>query len=228
MANSSEVNLRQGLPGRRISGGSRSPDTACLASPDQPVIALMPESNLGLTLAEHPTFWFAIPSISQGKEIEFGLYNQNEELIYQKTFEAPSEAGIASLSLPETAAALNPEENYRWYLSVVCDPASRAEDLVVTGWVRRVEPDSNLLYELSSATPQEQLDLYRASGLWHETITTLASLHPYEATSDSTGHPTAHQWNALLESVALPQVMNTPFSRPIGLALTTPLTQAGM
>lgn len=219
-------NLRQGLPGRRISGGSRSIGTACIAHPEQPIIALMPESNLGLTISERPTFWFAMPEVNQSKSIEFGIFNQNEELIYQKTFEPSGEAGITHFSLPETEAALAIEQDYRWYLTVVCDPSSRAEDLVVTGWVRRITPESALVESLTEATQQEKIVLYQDAELWHETITQLADLHRNVA-PDGTEAQTdtvEQQWNELLEAVNLPQVVEAPFSNQsnLGLAATLP------
>ncbi|MEL6354412.1 MAG: DUF928 domain-containing protein [Cyanobacteria bacterium J06627_28] len=219
-------NLRQGLPGRRISGGSRSIGTACIAHPEQPIIALMPESNLGLTISARPTFWFAMPEVHQSKNIEFGIFNQNEELIYQKTFQPSGEAGITHFSLPETEAALAIDQEYRWYLTVICDPSSRAEDLVVTGWVRRITPESALVESLAEATQQEQVALYQDAELWHETITQLADLYRNidpDSTASQTG-TVEQQWNALLEAVNLPQVTETPFSNQsnLGLAVTLP------
>ena len=102
--------LRQGLPGRRISGGSRSPDAACLTTPNQPVVALMPKTNLGLTLQEHPTFWFAIPGIAANKSLEFGLFDTDGNLLHQQNIAVPSDAGITSIALPETAQTLDLEQ----------------------------------------------------------------------------------------------------------------------
>ena len=228
-ANNFNSNLRQGLPGRRISGGSRSTGTACVAQPEQPIIALMPESNLGLTLSERPTFWFAMPEINQSKNIEFGIFNQNEELIYQKTFQPSGEAGITHFSLPETEVALATDQDYRWYLTIICDPSSRAEDLVVTGWVRRITPDSTLVESLAEATQQEQIALYQDAELWYETITQLADLYR-DVAQDSTAAETdtvEQEWNRLLEAVNLPQVVETPFSNPsnLDLAMTRPTSR---
>lgn len=206
-ANNSQVNApRQGLPGRRISGGSRSPNAACLTTPDQPVVALMPKNNLGLTLKEHPTFWFAVPGINPHKELEFGLFDAAGNLLHQQSMTVPESAGITKITLPATAPALATDTDYRWYLSVVCDPSSRAEDLVVTGWVRRVEAETGLLQQLSTATLQEQLSLYENSELWFDALTILAELRDSQPSTDI-----EQQWAALFESVELPQVLNSPF-----------------
>ncbi|MEL6158398.1 MAG: DUF928 domain-containing protein [Cyanobacteria bacterium J06554_11] len=204
--NAAASSLRQGLPGRRISGGSRSPGTACLRTPDQPVIALMPKSNLGLTLSAHPTFWFSMPDVSADRTVEFGLYDAEGEIIYQKAF-SPGAAGITRFSLPDDAPALTANQDYRWYLSIVCDRASRSEDLVVTGWVRRIEADRAFQAQLATASPEEQAALYKSQALWYDALTALAELQQTNPTSDL-----QQQWIALFESVDLPQIIETPFS----------------
>ncbi|MEM6451418.1 MAG: DUF928 domain-containing protein [Cyanobacteria bacterium P01_D01_bin.105] len=234
--------VRQGLPGRRISGGSRSPNTACLATPNQPVVALMPKSNLGLTLSERPTFWFALPAISPDRMLEFGLYDEAGGLIYQERFNASGKAGISSLSLPDTFSPLSAEQDYRWYLSVVCNPESRSEDLVVTGWIRRMQADSELRTKLANTTLQERLSVYETSELWFDTLTTIAELRR-RAQADTqidnaqvdnaqidnaqidndlmlqlAGDPSLdaqqidEQWQDLLASIDLTQVATVPFS----------------
>ncbi|MEL6602094.1 MAG: DUF928 domain-containing protein [Cyanobacteria bacterium J06614_10] len=222
--NASVSSLRQGLPGRRISGGSRSPETACLRTPDQPVIALMPKSNLGLTLSARPTFWFSMPDVSADRAVEFGLYDAEGEMLYQKTF-SPGAAGITDFSLPEDAPALATGQDYRWYLSVVCDRASRSEDLVVTGWVRRIEADSTLQAQLATASPEEQVALYESQALWYDALTTLAKLQQTNPTS-----ALRQQWTALFESIDLPQITETPFSpslAPYLAALPEPTSDPG-
>lgn len=212
IANDQNSNVRQGLPGRRISGGSRSPNTACLATPEQPVVALMPKNNLGLTISERPTLWFSLPAISADRALEFGLYNQTGELIYKESFETSGEAGISSFSLPSTFAPLSEESTYRWYLSVVCDPDSRSEDLVVTGWIRRIQASSTLSAQIASATLQERLSVYETSNLWFETLTTLAELRRTLPQEDSAKQQIDEKWQRLLNSAELSRFTTVPFT----------------
>ncbi len=202
---------RQGLPGRRISGGSRSPSAHCLSTPNQPLIALMPKSNLGLTVSEHPTLWFSLPAISPDRTLEFGLYAPSGELIYTTTFSASAKAEIVSLPLLETPAPLAIGQDYKWYLSVVCNQESRAEDLVVTGWIRRIQPDSAVNEQLANATAQERSAVYTQSSLWYDALTDLAELRR----STPTTNTLEQQWVSLLESVDLPQVIATPLGNDL-------------
>ncbi|MGB3300075.1 MAG: DUF928 domain-containing protein [Phormidesmis sp.] len=211
---------RQSLPGRRISGGSRSPNAACLANPDQPVIALMPKNNLGLTVAEHPTLWFSLPAVSPDRILEFGLYDPSGELLYTKTFSPPGNAEVASLPLPDSFSPLVVDKDYRWYLSVVCNPESRAEDLVVTGWIRRVAPSHSVNEQLAFATAKERIALYEESALWYDTLTTLAELRR----TSPTAILLEQQWVSLLELIDLPQVISAPLGNP--LMPTPPIAQS--
>ena len=199
--------LREGLPGRRISGGSRSPSTACVLASSQPVIALMPKSNLGKTITERPTFWFSLPAVSQDRSLEFGLYDSEGELAFKETLAVTAEAGLAQISLPETAAPLAINRDYRWYLSVVCNSQSRAEDLTVTGWVRRVDPGSHFRAQLAASTPEEQIALYESSDLWFDALTALSTLHHGGSAEDSI----EQKWATLLQTIELPQVISAPF-----------------
>jgi hypothetical protein len=212
LANAQLNNPRQGLPGRRISGGSRSPDTACLTTPNQPIVALMPKSNLGLTVSAHPTLWFSLPAISPDRTLEFGLYSPSGELLYTTTFSANNKAEVVSFSLPDTSSPLAIDQDYKWYLSVVCNQQSRAEDLMVNGWIRRIQPDNTLNEQLTNATAQERPAIYEGSALWYDALTSLAELRRH-APDIST---LEQQWIALLESVELDQVIATP----IGSELT--------
>ncbi len=199
--------LRQGLPGRRISGGSRSPSTTCLLIPNQPVIALMPATSLGLTLAEHPTLWFLLPAVSRDRNLEFGLIDPSGETVYQRLFEASGEAGITSFTLPKSLSPLTVDQNYKWYLSVICNPSSRSEDLYVNGWIRRVQPTAAITQQLTTATLQERFTLYQASDFWYDALTALATLQRSDPALITP------QWASLLESVGLSQVATAAFSR---------------
>lgn len=211
--NSQSEQIRPGLPGRRISGGSRSPNTACLKTPNRPVVALMPKSNLGLTLSGHPTLWFSLPAISQDRSLEFGLYDQTGDLVHKTSFSATGEAGVINLSLPETSPPLSVEEDYRWYLSVICNKESPAENLVVTGWVRRVILESSFNERLAVATELERLSIYKESELWYDALTTLAQLRRSQFSDEPIASDLERRWADLLESIELPQVIAAPFGR---------------
>jgi len=203
--------IRQGLPGRRISGGSRSPSTACLlssgeAKENQKVIALTPEDNLSRTVAGHPGFWFVLPAINPDRSIEFSLMNQDEEVVYAQTLQPTGKANLVAIALPQTAPELDESQTYKWHLSVVCDPNSRATDLVVWGWIERLAIEPSLLQTMAQANSQERLALYKELTAWNDTLTALSELHRDRAAANQDTTELEAQWTALLDSENLGQL----------------------
>lgn len=149
-ANGSDIVLRQGLPGRRVGGGTRAPE---LASYDEhkPLIALMPDSNIGLTTEPYPTLLFHVPVFSSEQEAEFLLYNSADELIYDGRFNVTGESGLLDfdLSSVETLEPLAIDETYKWYFVIVT--RDRSQDIVVDGWLQRVALEEVLRQQRVSA-----------------------------------------------------------------------------
>lgn len=177
--------LRQGLPGRRISGGVRlDPASSCFSNFNQSLVAIIPRNNLGKTAAERPTFWFSVPETNGPASGEFQLFNESQELVYQTLVEVGNNHGLSEFKLPEDAPALTTNENYRWVFSVACTRShSYAENrgsgwpaLGLQGWVRRIELSTELTSQLSAASPEERAALFASAGLWHEQVTELINL----------------------------------------------------
>lgn len=178
-ANDANVsNPRQGLPGRRISGGVRMepPADSCFSDFNQSLVSIMPRSNLSTTLAAHPSFWFSIPETVGSKSVEFQLLNEADELLYSTQVNVESESGLSEFQLPASAPALAENENYKWTFSFACNNGSRSPVLGLQGWIRRVEPSAAVMAQLMSATPEEQVEIYGLAGLWQEQVSALLNL----------------------------------------------------
>ena len=217
-ANSANNNVRRGLPGRRISGGSRSPSTACLLpSPDkfkgQSVVALVPENNVSRTSLSHPTFWFALPAISADRHIEFALMDEAEELVYAKTLQPNEKAGLLGISMPEESPALAADQTYRWYLSVVCDPGSRATDLVVWGWLERAAstPDGS---------PLGRAHVEFEPAAWNDALTAVADLYSDLISTNQSTADLDKKWTDLLASEDLSWLLEAPSTAGLTNILT--------
>jgi hypothetical protein len=227
-ADRSDHTISQGVPGRRISGGTRSPE---LQSVQDALIALVPENNLAITTAEHPRLLFYVPQSDAPLAVEFVLRNQADELVYEKTFQVDGAAGLVSVSLSEGdyVPALN--ENYQWYFSIVA--ADRAQDISVDGRMRRValtdwiqqqglSPD--FASQLAEATPIERARLLQAAHLWQDAALVLDELHRAHPEDQSI----AAEWAQLLQQVGLtPQIPKTLVgsagAAPTKLSLLVPL-----
>ena len=137
----------------------------------------MPESNLGKTVAERPTFWFYVPySSQQAPAGEFVLESeQGNNIIYRTLFTLPKTPGFVSFSTPPAAAPLEVNKSYRWYFKLYCEPLKASAPVFVEGWVQRVELSPTLESQLRSATAQEYR-VYAANGIWYDALAHLAQL----------------------------------------------------
>ena len=115
MAEQNSPLVRQGLPGRRISGGTRS---ECLATGSS-VTALIPKTNLGETTGAYPSVYFIIPELENTYLLEFSLRDLEGQRVYEKSLNTSENRGVISIQLPPES--LQTSQLYRWYLSVVCD-----------------------------------------------------------------------------------------------------------
>ncbi len=199
----SQDNPREGLPGRRIGGGTRGD---CKLSSD--ITALVPEKNPVLTVAGYPTFFFYMPQNPTPLSVEFVLRDENDEKVYEKTLMTSGNSGIMAISLPASKAVtpLVPDKNYHWYFSIICNPQKRDDDIFVEGFIKRVVPNEVLASKLEHASPEDRAAIYADNGIWQEALLTLAQLHR----SNPQDLTIANNWNKLLQSVGLDTIAQEP------------------
>lgn len=193
----------RGMPGRREGGGTRG---GCLAQ--QPSLtALMPSTNSGTTLTEHPTFFWYIPE-NTAAAAEFVLLTADNQTVYQTTLPITNQSGIISLALPADGSipALILDQSYRWYFSLICDPLDRSADTFTSGWVQRIQPTPPLTQALATAAPEQQPTIYAQAGIWYDAVATLATLRQTQPQDTAL----LTQWHTLLKSVGLDPIINYP------------------
>lgn len=191
--------------------------------------ALLPPTSLALTTTDHPTFFLYVPhatakiinkkdnpgcnktaensNVRESFEVEFELVNEQEEKLYQTAFTIVGTPGIISFTLPQSAPPLELNKYYKWYFEVICDSEDRSGDSVVSGWTRRVEVNPSLAKDLTKAAAIDRPAIYAQSGLWHETIASLAELRK----SNPNNLLLVTAWVELLKSVGLEKISQEPF-----------------
>ena len=222
----------QGMPSRRVAGGTRGPggpveeiegsrktqpvirEESC-AYHQKPLTAIIPEKLMSITTTGYPSFFFYMPEVEQSQVVEFVLRDEDDNLVYEKTFTTTGNSGIISLSIPQSTS-LNPlkvNQNYQWYLSIICDAQNRSKDNVVEGWFKRVaidEVDPSLTSKLNQVAPIERAKLYLEAGIWHDALTTVAELkRQYPDNANIT-----NKWINLLQSVGLDNMIQEPLIEP--------------
>ncbi|HEY9694262.1 MAG TPA: DUF928 domain-containing protein [Oculatellaceae cyanobacterium] len=192
---------REGLPGRRVGGGTRSGNTLDL-------VALLPQNNQGLTFSQTPTFLVYIPQTQKPEMGEFMLMDENEEIVYQTNFTTNGKSGIVSIAPAQTNPTkfLEIGKVYKWYFSIIRSPGDRSADAYVTGSIKRVQPNQDLDNQLKKASLVERAALYAANNFWYDAIATLAELR-YSNPVDA---DVAAKWTQLLQSVNLDNIAQEP------------------
>ncbi|UNU22794.1 DUF928 domain-containing protein [Microcoleus vaginatus] len=170
------------------------------------ITPLIPESNIGLTLTESPTFFVYVSQ--PAAQVEFVLLNEDEsEVVYETTIKN-DKAGIVGVSLSEKDQTKNIEvgKRYVWSFALACDPLERSGDYIVKGWMQRIEPQANLKNDLANPDPMAKVIAYAKNGIWYETLATLAQMRNL-APDDS--RLTA-EWTQLLQSQGLESIAAQP------------------
>ncbi|MEG3904223.1 MULTISPECIES: DUF928 domain-containing protein [unclassified Microcoleus] len=170
------------------------------------ITPLVPESNIGLTLTESPTFFVYVSQ--PAAQVEFILLNADEsEVVYETTLKN-DKAGIVGVNLSEKDKTKKIEvgKRYVWSFALACDPLERSGDYIVKGWMQRIEPQANLKNDLANPDPMAKVIAYARNGIWYETLATLAEMRRL-APNDSR---LTTEWTQLLQSQGLESIADQP------------------
>jgi hypothetical protein len=196
-------------PRTSAGGASRDVSTCGVANTNkafqQNVTPLLPTSNIGLTLAEHPTIFVYIPE-TNAKSLFFSVQDANDNNIYQNSLQLPDKAGIIQIDLPSSLPGLKADQKYKWSLAMVCTQDLEPDSPFVSGWIHRVSFRNNLKNSQNMAVTLDSAIKFAASGLWYDALSTLAELRR----SQPNNQTVAASWQDLLNSVGLNAIANEP------------------
>ena len=188
-------------------GASRPTDIKCIQDDAyQPSLtALLPPSTIGLTVDSHPTFLVYIPQTS-APQAHFTLKDGDNRGVYQTFTPLVQTKGVLSIRLPENSPALELGETYQWSLALICQP-TQTDIPLVSGRVRRIEPDLALRTQLARESRLQQAVLYGQAGLWYDMLHIFTQLWRTLPNDDTI----ALNWLSLLNSEGLAAIANEPF-----------------
>jgi hypothetical protein len=199
---------KTGTPkGNSTPGGTR-PESTCKET-NKPLTALIANNGSDFTLSQYPNFWFYIPYAPEDiSYMEFSLLDGRERrTIYRTGIKLTERPGVIKITIPsEQKYSLKPNETYRWYFMLHCNPNKTGEsDKVVDGWVQRKSMNLNLKNQLESVKSQEYV-AYSANGIWYDAVNNLATLH-----FDHPGNPEFNTgWANLLKYLGKDSVVQEP------------------
>jgi hypothetical protein len=126
-------NKNKTMPRARVGGSLRGTE-----GKDPEIVALVPD-HVGLTVKQAPSLsWFLSKPTSL--PIRFTLIDtRTVKPLHEGTIPTPSQAGVQSLDLKELGLTLEPDVQYRWYISAIRNPDSPSQDIVAGGMIERCE-----------------------------------------------------------------------------------------
>ena len=161
-------------PRARVGGGLRGMDGS------DPVIEAIVPDHVGLTFKKTPVLnWF----ISKPTTYQV-IFTLNDTGLTKPIFEGPIptpvRAGIQSIDLKEMDLALEPDVQYRWFISVITDPKSPSKHIVAGGMIERCEFNECLVHEPVLTCDRLNVGLSvgknASGGFWYDAMACLCQL----------------------------------------------------
>jgi hypothetical protein len=159
------------MPRARVGGGLRGMD-----GKDPEIVALVPD-HVGLTVNQSPSLnWFLSKPTSL--PIRFTLIDtRTVKPLHEGTIPTPTQIGVQSLDLKDLGLALEPDVQYRWYISAIRNPDSPSQDIVAGGMIERCEFSTCLVeMEVDLSCDQPSVVRNAVRGFWYDAVSCLCDL----------------------------------------------------
>jgi len=158
-------------PRARVGGGLRGTD-----GKDPEIVALVPD-HVGLTVKKAPSLnWYLSKATSL--PMRFTLIDtRSVKPLHEGPIPTPNNAGVQSINLKDFGLTLEPEVQYRWYISAIRNPDSPSQDIVAGGVIERCEFSACLVETEVDLTCDRQSVLRNAvRGFWYDAMACLCEL----------------------------------------------------
>ena len=166
-------NKNKMMPRARVGGSLRGTE-----GKDPEIVALVPD-HVGLTVKQAPSLnWFLSKPTSL--PIRFTLIDiRTVKPLHEGTIPTPSQAGVQSLDLKDLGLTLEPDVQYRWYISAIRNPDSPSQDIVAGGMIERCEFSTCLVeMEVDLSCDQPSVVRNAVRGFWYDAISCLSVQKP--------------------------------------------------
>ena len=166
-------------PRARVGGGLRGTDGS-----DPVLVALVPD-HVGLTVKKSPVLnWFLSKPTTY--PLRFTLIDLRSVMpLHEVLIPTPDHAGVHSINLKDWNLALEPDVQYRWYISAITNPDSPSKDIVAV-----LSCDQNSILKNAS------------NGFWYDSMACLCDL----INSSPSDQGLRRQRAALLNQIGLAKV----------------------
>ncbi len=167
------------------------------------VTPLLPNTNIGLTIAERPAILVYIPQTNAKKAL-FSLKDQQGKQYYQTTLALPKKRSVIEVKLPDSVSPLKIGKNYQWSLVMICTEELEPDSPWVSGWISRVQSSGSL----NQKPTLELVSKLARMGIWYDSLSTLAELKRKQPNNPNV----ITSWQELLNSVDLSAIAEAPLA----------------
>jgi len=190
-------------PRARLGGSLRGSDG------DDPIIAALVPDHVGITVRQHPELnWFL--SKHTTLPIRFTLIDERSiRALIEQSITSPNQAGVHVIKLGDVGFELQPNVQYRWYISIIKDKESPSRDIVTGGIIERCEFNECLVLDATTTCSREAVMASATKGFWYDAMACLCDL--IESNPADTG--LRKQRAALLKQVGLHEVAEWDLAR---------------
>lgn len=158
-------------PRARVGGGLRGTDGS------DPVLVAMVPDHVGLTVKKSPILnWFLSKPTTY--PLKFTLLDiRSVKPVHEGPVPTPAHAGVQSINLKDMGLALEPDVQYRWYISAIRNPDSPSQDIVAGGVIERCEFSTCLVeMEVDLSCDRQSVLRNALRGFWYDAMACLCEL----------------------------------------------------
>ena len=158
-------------PRARVGGGMRGTD-----GKEPEIVALVPD-HVGLTVKQAPSLnWFLSKPTSL--PMRFTLIDtRSVKPLYEGQIPTPGHAGVQSINFKDFGLKLEPDVQYRWYISAIRNPDSPSQDIVAGGVIERCEFSTCLVeMEVDLSCDRQSVRRNAVRGFWYDAMSCLCDL----------------------------------------------------
>jgi hypothetical protein len=169
---------------------------------DDPAVTALVPDHVGITAKQHPELnWFL--SAHTSLPIQFTLIDEHSiQALVERPLSAPEAAGVQAIRLSDIDVALQPNVQYRWYISLIKDTGSPSRNIVTGGMIERCEFSECLVLDATTTCSPDAVLVSAANGFWYDAMGCVSDL--IEISPDDMG--LRKQRAALLKQVGLHEV----------------------
>ncbi|OUC11571.1 MAG: hypothetical protein B0A82_27225 [Alkalinema sp. CACIAM 70d] len=189
----------KGVVQESTAGGSRNAEA---------LLALLPQTFSGLTIAARPTFWIYLPA-SSAKTAIFSLQDEQGQQEYQMRVSIAGKSGVIPITLPADSPELKVGKNYQWVLAIAMNEELTPKAPYVDGWIQRIPITSDIETALQKTQGIQRAEIFGRNGIWYDCLDELAQLRHNQPTNQRA----QQEWQNLLAAVDLFPISTVPIGK---------------